>query len=108
MINDHDNVRSLCIGLGFHVMFLCSVALTVPPTFANQALIDHDLVEFQSGQGIGPRRAADIVQASIAGKVLSVSSGTHKGRPIYRVKVLLAGGRVKVIRVSAESGQLLN
>lgn len=64
-------------------------------------------VEFQSNE-IGPERAAALVQARVEGKVLSVSSGTRNGKPVYRVKVLLMGGRVKVIPVSASDGQLLD
>ena len=76
--------------------------------FAASGGSDRPLVEFQSQQGIGPERAAAIVQANVEGKVLSVSSGTHNGKPVYRVKVLLSGGRVKVMQVSAADGQLLD
>ena len=108
MTNEYNLFRYLCIGFWTHVRCLCFCALLVSPVFADSVVSDYQLIEFQSGQGFSPGRAADIVQASIVGKVLSVSSGTHKGIPVYRVKVLLADGRVKVIRISLESGQLLN
>ena len=85
-----------------------SLALLLSPAlFAASGIDAWRPVEFQSNE-IGPERAAAIVQAKVEGKVLSVSSGTRNGKPVYRVKVLLTGGRVKVIPVSALDGQLLD
>ena len=87
---------------------LVLITLMLPVSFTAVGIPIEQPADFQSVQGIGPDRAAQIVQASLGGQVLSVSSGTANGRPVYRVKVLLSGGRVKVMQVSASDGQILD
>ncbi len=60
----------------------------------------------QAGAPIGPDQAAGIVRSALGGRVLSVHTTSRRGRPVYLVKILLAGGRVRVILVDAESGQM--
>lgn len=108
MTNYYHIFRRARVGSWVRLPCLCLLGFLLPCVYADSGVSAYLPVEFQSGQGIGPERAGDIVQANIVGKVLSISSGTHKGRPIYRVKVLLTGGRVMVMRVSAEDGNLLD
>ncbi len=51
--------------------------------------------------------AAAIARDATGGRVLKVQLNGG-GRPVYRVKVLVAAERVRVIRIDATSGRLLN
>ena len=55
---------------------------------------------------IGPAQAAAAARAATGGKVLAVHAARIDGRAVYRVKLLLPGGRVRTITVDAESGQI--
>ncbi len=50
--------------------------------------------------------AARIVESRTGGKVLGVYRQEHKGRTVYRVKVLLPEGRVRMVTVDAATGQM--
>jgi uncharacterized membrane protein YkoI len=52
-------------------------------------------------------RAADIARAAHGGKVLSVDEVNSNGRTLYRVKLLLDGGRIKIVTVDAGSGRII-
>ncbi|MGC1952018.1 MAG: hypothetical protein WA970_05475 [Gammaproteobacteria bacterium] len=52
--------------------------------------------------------AAALVRSATGGRVLAVRSASADGRAVYHVKVLLQGGRVRIMRVDAETGQLLD
>lgn len=56
---------------------------------------------------IGPDAAAARVRKATGGRVLGVRRGKG-GTPIYRVKVLLPGGRVRTISVHGQTGKILN
>ncbi len=58
----------------------------------------------RSARTIGRDQAAAAVARATGGRVLGVSGG----EPAYEVKVLLPGGRVRVIGVDAHSGRLLD
>jgi uncharacterized membrane protein YkoI len=60
----------------------------------------------QSGD-IGPAAAAAAAQRATGGTVLGVQGGSSGGRVIYRVRVLLPGGRVRTLSVDGASGQVL-
>ena len=107
MTNYHQLFRCCSVLSWLRALSLCLTTLMSPVAFTASGIDAVQLVDFQSS-GIGPERAAAIVKASVGGRVLSVSSGTLNGKPVYRVKVLLSGGRVKVIPVSASGGQLLD
>jgi hypothetical protein len=55
---------------------------------------------------IGPAQAAAAARAASGGKVLAVTAARVDGRAVYRVKLLLPGGRVRTVTVDAESGQI--
>lgn len=56
---------------------------------------------------IGPAGAAAAARRATGGTVLGVQGGQSGGRVIYRVKVLLPGGRVRTLSVDGASGQVL-
>jgi len=51
-------------------------------------------------------RAADIARAATGGRVLRVEL-RRDGQPWYRVKVLVNGTRVRIVRIDARSGRVL-
>jgi uncharacterized membrane protein YkoI len=52
--------------------------------------------------------AAALVRATTGGRVLGVRYASTNGSAVYQVKVLLPGGRVRIVRVNAQTGQLLD
>ena len=57
---------------------------------------------------IGRDEAAATARSATGGRVLSVDPQQRRGRTIYRVKVLLKGGRVRVLNIDGQTGELLN
>jgi len=66
-----------------------------------------DIRTAQADVGIGPDQAAAIARSKTKGQVLSVNLA-RTGNPVYRVKVLMSGGRVRTVIVDAKTGRLLN
>lgn len=60
----------------------------------------------QAPASVSAAEAAAMVGARTGGRVLDVRSEQGGGRLVYRVKVLLEGGRVRIYRVDAESGRM--
>lgn len=56
---------------------------------------------------ITPAQAADLVRRSTGGQVMSVNSQHTDSGVIYGVKVLNSG-RMKVVRVDGQTGQIIN
>jgi hypothetical protein len=52
-------------------------------------------------------KAAEIARASHGGKVLSVDEVNNDGRIVFRVKLLLDGGRIKIVTVDGNSGRVI-
>ncbi len=61
----------------------------------------------QAGASISKSDAADRAKAKYGGKVLKVDEATNKGKKVYRVKLLLDGGRIKIITVDGRSGKII-
>jgi len=57
---------------------------------------------------IGRDEAAATARSATGGRVLSVDPQQRRGRLIYRVKVLLKGGRVRVVNIDGQTGEILN
>jgi len=73
------------------VLSLCVLALLVCGA-AMPASADSSAAARQAAQMTG-------------GRVLDVQTGHAGGKPVYFVRVLLADGRVKIVRIDAASGQ---
>lgn len=54
-----------------------------------------------------PADAADKVRAKVGGQIINVNTQHHDNGVIYNVKVLNSG-RMKIIHVDGQTGQLLN
>lgn len=60
----------------------------------------------QSEAAISKSKAADIAKARYGGKVLKVEEVEKNGSTVYRVKLLLDGGHIKIINVDSRNGAL--
>ena len=56
---------------------------------------------------LGRDDAAMAAQRATGGRVLSVDRSEAEGRAVWRVKLLTAGGEVRVVHVDAQTGQLV-
>ncbi len=56
---------------------------------------------------ISKGRAISAVKAELKGKILSIKMIPGNGPPVYRVKILLAKGRVRTVFVDGVSGQVI-
>lgn len=61
----------------------------------------------QAEQRIDKSKAADIARSAHGGKVLTVEEAKSGGRTVFRVKLLLDGGRVRIVSVDGSSGKIL-
>jgi uncharacterized membrane protein YkoI len=90
------------------IVFIAAlVVLLLGPAAASAKQPAVDVRIAQADVNIAPRQAASIARGATNGRVLSVKL-SRSGNPFYRVKVLLAGGRVRTVLVDATTGQLLN
>lgn len=60
----------------------------------------------QYAQNSDKARAADVARSAHGGKVLTVDEVVQNGRTVYRVKLLLDGGRIKIVTVDS-SGKMI-
>ncbi|WP_049631954.1 PepSY domain-containing protein [Cellvibrio sp. pealriver] len=104
---------------------LLTVLLVSKPGMAEPDLIGSDMGISSSASGnnifeaneddtpsppppkLSPAEAADLVRRKVGGQVMSVSTQQNDSGVVYGVKVLSAG-RMRVIRVDGQNGQLLN
>jgi uncharacterized membrane protein YkoI len=64
----------------------------------------HQLLQVQ--RDVGPAGAAAAARTATGGRVLGVTAGRKGGRTVYRVKVLLPGGRMRTVTVDGRSGRV--
>ena len=83
-------------------MLACAVIAL--PSSAADAPVSWLLV--QAGP-VDADQAAALVRGATGGRILDVRLDATARPPVYLVKVLLEGGRVRVYRVDAGTGQLL-
>ncbi len=58
--------------------------------------------------GISLQQAVRKVRRRTGGRVLSAGVSKVDGNPVYRIKVLMPGGRVRVVLVDARTGEILD
>jgi uncharacterized membrane protein YkoI len=61
----------------------------------------------QATPSVSADQAAAAVRAASGGRILDVRLESRSRPPVYHVKVLLDGGRVRVYRVDASNGRVL-
>ena len=93
----------------FSVLVLVTVtgSASFSPAFANPKFSLGHKHSLLAAQGTVSRdQAAATARSATGGRVLSVDSQQRRGRLVYRVKVLLQGGRVRVVNVDGQTGEL--
>lgn len=80
----------------------------LPSSDADNSLIDTDTIApTVTEPSISPAEAAELVRNKVGGQVMSVNIQQEDTGVVYGVKVLNAG-RMRVINVDGQTGQLLN
>ena len=93
--------------LGFIVLLLLSTpALAALPGPGHWPVANSSLLLKVQNKDIGANGAARVVRKATGGRVLSVKRARGNRQGTYKVKVLLKGGRMRVLRVDAGSGAL--
>jgi uncharacterized membrane protein YkoI len=82
-------------------------ALAAAPAEARAGVADAPLRLAQAAPTVSADQAAEAVRALSGGRILDVRLQSRSRPPVYRVKVLLDGGRVRVYRVDATTGEVL-
>jgi len=92
---------------GFRTVLLVLLFAALPPAQTAAAGLDRVYLVDNSAESesVTADRAAEIVRRQTGGRVLSVERRGN-GRPVYRVKVLLDGQRVRYVVVDARSGRV--
>jgi hypothetical protein len=85
------------------VMWIKRLLFILMCLMASAALAERETNRGSGPQTLTPDAAAAAVQRATGGQVLGIQSNGS-----YRVKVLLQDGRVRVLRVDARSGQVLD
>lgn len=87
---------------------LLGVDMGLPSSAADNSLIDPDTIAPTSPEpAISPAEAAELVRTKVGGQVMSVNTRHDDTGVVYGVKTLNAG-RMRVINVDGQTGQLLN
>ncbi|MDO8345297.1 MAG: hypothetical protein Q7T48_19000 [Cellvibrio sp.] len=81
--------------------------LGLPSSETDNSLIDADDIAAPVTPKVSPAEAAELVRDKVGGQVMSIHTQQNDTGVIYGVKVLNAG-RMRVINVDGETGQLLN
>ena len=80
----------------------------LPSSEPDNSLIDTDTIAPTAPEPkLSPAEAAELVRNKVGGQVMSVNTQQDDTRVVYAVKVLNAG-RMRVINVDGQTGQLLN
>lgn len=61
----------------------------------------------QRQDAIGPDQAAAVARKVTGGRVLAVTPAKRHGAVVYKVRVLLPDGRVRVVIIDAKSGRVV-
>lgn len=81
--------------------------LGMPTKQESNSLSDTSETSSPPSPNYSPADAADRVRAKVGGQIINVSTHERDSGVIYNVKVLNSG-RMKIIRVDGQTGQLLN
>ncbi len=99
------NLRTTCTAKAALATVLLAIAVA---SFAKPytTLAQHSESN-QHAAGINKSQAADIAKAKFGGKVLQVEELDKAGTIIFRVKLLLHGGRIKIINIKGSTGDII-
>ena len=96
------NISTILAALMLSIVALSNVGVVQ----ARSALVDGGVLILAQAGDIGASAAASAASAASGGRVLGVKRKQSGARIIYRVKVLLPGGRVRTMSVNGQSGQV--
>ncbi|MEE8387068.1 MAG: PepSY domain-containing protein [Acidiferrobacterales bacterium] len=85
---------------------LLALILALPALSSASTLLTAkvDTILLAKSDGITLEQAAARVRSQTGGRILSADEIRHDGRKVYRIKVLLPSGHVRVITVNANGG----
>jgi uncharacterized membrane protein YkoI len=86
---------------------LLSLAMLPAVTWALPKNVRSPMQYAQGENRTDKSRAADIARAAHGGKVLKVDEVNSNGQVVFRVKLLLDGGRIKIVTVDGNSGRVI-
>lgn len=87
---------------------LAGLCLLLPPAAAGvEAPVAVRLLAQTQGS-VSADEAAALVRSATGGRILDVRLDEDARPPVYRVKVLLEGGRVRTYRVDARTGRIVS
>ena len=94
------------------LLLLCSVLVTIPAA-AQRYYPDreprggHDRLYLAQHQGENLDRAVSRIRGRTGGRVLSAETRDNDGRRVHHIRILTNNGKVRRVRVDAESGETL-
>jgi hypothetical protein len=89
------------------IMLIAGLWLSAPVCAARPATSAVGARLAQAQPGMSADEAAALVRATSGGRILGVRAANGARGPVFHVKVLLDGGRVRVYVVDAVSGSIL-
>lgn len=95
-------------GLSGLVLMIMTHSVNATPAIPTSEATENTTLWAAAQGSIGRDEAAAIARSATDGRVLSVDPQQRRGRLIYRVKVLLKGGRVRVVIIDGQTGKRLN
>ena len=99
-------VSSLRRGV-FAISLLAGACLALPSSAARTEGADLTRLLAQAAGPVGADEAAAVVRGVSGGRILDVRLDGDARPPVYRVKVLLDGGRVRIYVVDAGTGRIV-
>lgn len=101
-----NTITTACLALTLTLLSVGSQAEPVAPVW-RAAWVDAPTLQLAQASGsISADRAAAIAAEATGGRVLSVDRQAGDDGVVYRVKVLMSDGRVRVIRIDGASGRI--
>ncbi len=100
----------LTINLSLAIALLLSLTAGSMAIDTKTVVVDHEpilIVAEVAESGITEDEAAALASEATNGKVISSETRGVEGVTVYRFKVLMSDGQVKVIQVKASSGEIL-
>lgn len=85
-----------------YLTILILLGLLLPALSPASTLTNPGPVMLASSDGVTLEQATDKVRRETGGRILSASESRRDGRKIYRIKVLLPSGHVRVVTVNAD------
>lgn len=101
-------MKSIMLLKPLHLLILLVLLAATPIlAWANSALFRQPEVRLAQAGAISKSEAAELARARYGGRVLKVDEVSNGGRVVYRVRLLLDGGRIKTVNIDGNSGNIV-